>query len=204
MYFHHSLQVLSSETKLQIPLNWHWLRQRLSCVCQLPTLAQKWIPISYGYLKNKNKNDVVNKVIQELEQDLFCLKSNFKEITKAVLNSKRFRIRPTGFSSREIIFQRDQLSGKTLVIKDEGLQLEQTASRGKSHGPSTKWNEIHELILRNAPLKKYPLLIADNNRYYNPDQRDQSSSDSNDEDVRFKPPANTRYPRQERDVHQLN
>ena len=51
-----------------------------------PTLPQKGITLDYGHLKNKYKNAVVDKGIQELQQELFRLEFSSKEITKTILH----------------------------------------------------------------------------------------------------------------------
>lgn len=89
-----------------------------------PTLTQKGITLDYRHLKTRKRMLLLTREgIQELEQELLCLESSYREITKTVLHSVleslNSRIHSRGLSAEEMIFQRDQPSVKTLAIKDE-------------------------------------------------------------------------------------
>lgn len=104
------------------------------------TLSSLGIELEVGRLKNKNKNPVAEKAIRELETELRSRHPEGGKISRAelatavhILNS---RIRNRGLSAREIVYQRDQASGKQLNMNDEELAESQFQQRRENHAPS--------------------------------------------------------------------
>ena len=98
------------------------------------------IALEVGRVKNINKNPVAEKAIQELETELKKLHPEGGPISASdlviavtVLNA---RVRNSGLSSREILFQRDNLTGEQLNITDAHLAENQYARRLQNHVPS--------------------------------------------------------------------
>ena len=85
-------------------------------------LRKSHLQIDIGRIKNPNHNPVADKAIQELEGELRRqlprgepLTSRTLAVTTAILNS---RIRSNGLSSREMLFQRDQITNDQLPVED--------------------------------------------------------------------------------------
>ena len=93
-----------------------------------------------GRLKNRNKNPVAEKAIQELELELKreCpeggpVSSTVLSLVTATLNK---RVRNRGLSAKEILLQRDGFTGEHLNINDDLLAENQKALREQDHGAS--------------------------------------------------------------------
>ena len=88
-------------------------------------LAKLGIKLELGQVKNKNAVALVDRKIQELESEMKKLSSSYSEIsTKLLVKATALvneKIRNQGFSSREIMFCRDQSSHENLQIQDELL-----------------------------------------------------------------------------------
>lgn len=105
-------------------------------------LAQQYLTIDVGRVKNPNKNPVAEKAIQELEDELLRLDPTGGPITpmslaiaNAAVNS---RIRSRGLSSREMWFQRDQFSNKQVPFSDMQLMESQHSLRTANHPHSAR------------------------------------------------------------------
>ena len=114
-------------------------------------LQEYRLHIEVGHAKNVNKNPVAEKAVQELEDEL--LRQNPRgngpsplELSTAVarLNS---RIRSSGMSSREMLFQRDQFTSVQLPVQDQDLILQQHSKRLQNH--------CHSEVAK-APLGRLP------------------------------------------------
>ena len=106
------------------------------------SLERYSIVLDMGRTKNVNKNPVGEKAVQELEVELrkqhpsgSPLTTSDLAIAVAVLNN---RIRERGLSAKEIVFQRDSLTGEQLNISDSLLSHQQHQQRIKNHEPSAK------------------------------------------------------------------
>ena len=107
-----------------------------------PLLQRIGIRLEYGRVKNPNKNPVGERAIQELEYEL---KREVPEggrippvqlaLAVARLNS---RIRASGMSAREVLYQRDQYTNQQLPISDHDLILQQHKNRLRNHSYSEK------------------------------------------------------------------
>lgn len=88
-------------------------------------LAQHRISLELGWAKNPNKNPVVEKAVQELEEELLRqqqrggpISVRHLAIATACLNS---RLRSRGLSAREMWTQRDQFTCTQLPLSDQKL-----------------------------------------------------------------------------------
>ena len=105
-----------------------------------PILQANGIVIEVGELKNINKNPIAEKAIGELEREIRKaqpeggpISSHLLALTVAVLNR---RIRNRGLSSKEIITQRDDLTGEQFVFEDNTLADQMYQNRLNNHIPS--------------------------------------------------------------------
>ncbi|KAK3096607.1 hypothetical protein FSP39_001634 [Pinctada imbricata] len=105
-------------------------------------MKQQRLVIEIGRIKNKNKNPVAERAIQELEEEILRSDPSSRSITAlelalatARLNS---RIRGRGLSSREMFTQRDQFSQKQLPFEDRQLILQQHDAKLINHSYSEK------------------------------------------------------------------
>ena len=85
---------------------------------------------------------MVDNAIQELENEFLKIDSGHSPVPESqlhhplsVLNS---RIRNRGLSSREILFQRDQVTNEQININDQDLAASQVTKRTRNHLPSAK------------------------------------------------------------------
>lgn len=106
------------------------------------SLAKHGITIEIGRLKNRNKNPIAEKAIQELELELKKqhpeggpVSTSQLATVVATLNS---RVRTRGLSSKEMLFQRDNMTGEQLNLLDTNLAKEQYNQRSQNHTPSAK------------------------------------------------------------------
>lgn len=106
------------------------------------SLAKHGLVIEIGRLKNRNKNPIAEKAIQELELELKKQHPEGGPVTTsqlatvvATLNS---RVRTRGLSAKEMLFQRDNMTGEQLNFLDKNLAKEQYNQRSQNHTPSAK------------------------------------------------------------------
>ena len=103
-------------------------------------LNELGISVTIGRTKNPNKNAVVDKAINELEKEIKRIVFEEKPINLSTLSiavrSLNNKIRFNGLSSREILYQRDQFTGKQLDFQDKTLSLKRKDLREKGHYPS--------------------------------------------------------------------
>ena len=88
-------------------------------------LSSNGIILDFGRVKNVNKNPVAERANQELEQELLRLDPSGAAISEGTLHQAlknlNTRIRNRGLSSQEMLFCRDQATGKQLLFSDEAL-----------------------------------------------------------------------------------
>ena len=102
------------------------------------TMLQKYgISLIYGAVKNRNKNPVAERAIQELATECLHVQPEGGPLTKlaialatAQLNE---RIRHGGLSAREMWTQRDQVTGSQLPFKDDVHIILQQQARAQNH-----------------------------------------------------------------------
>ena len=96
-------------------------------------LKQHGLSLDFGRVKNKNKTAVVDKGIQEFEQELLKVAPGVKQITPldllSVLATLNQRIRFSGLSAREILLQREQNTGQQLSFSDKALSTQRRHNR---------------------------------------------------------------------------
>ncbi len=104
-------------------------------------LTQLGIQIEVGRLKNRNKNPVAEKAIQELEYELKRYKPDGGQITPSdlaiVTSTLNNRVRNRGLSAKEVLLQRDSLTGEQLNFSDDLLASSQHRQRVANHGTSS-------------------------------------------------------------------
>ena len=90
---------------------------------------------SLGRIKNKNKNPIAEKAIQELEKELKRAYPEGGPITppQLALVTAMLNIRVRGLAAKEILFQRDSYTGDQLNISDKALADSQFANRQANH-----------------------------------------------------------------------
>ena len=105
-------------------------------------LAKYGISVEIGRVKNPNKNPVAEKAIQELQYELKRsypdggpLTSHGLAVAVASLNA---RLRNTGLSAKELLFQRDNITGEQLKFQDTHLADIKHDTRRSNHLPSAR------------------------------------------------------------------
>ena len=95
------------------------------------------VSLEVGRIKNKNKNPVAEKAVQELEEELLRQEPGGGPVTEtglalatARLNS---RLRHQGLSSREVWTQRNQFTNDQLPISDYNIILAKHKQRTENH-----------------------------------------------------------------------
>ena len=113
-------------------------------------LASYGIVLDIGRVKNKNKNPVAERAVQEMENELLKQDptgGSVDQIRLASATSRlNARIRSRGLSSREMLLQRDQFSNQQIPVCDRELIIKQHEAKLKNHPHSEK---------SKAPLKEY-------------------------------------------------
>jgi hypothetical protein len=101
------------------------------------------LSVEIGRIKNRNKNPVAEKAVQELEEEILrligshpadqFLTSKRLAVATASLNA---RIRTRGLSAREMLSQRDQFTNQQIPVTDRDLIVEQHKLRVSNHAHS--------------------------------------------------------------------
>ena len=106
------------------------------------TLASIGMTIDYGRIKNKDSNSVIDKGIQELEEEILKHEPSGTALTpiqlQIIVDTQNSRIRNRGLSAKEIIFKRDQFTDKPIQIEDSELSKQQSNIQDKNHIPSAR------------------------------------------------------------------
>ena len=106
------------------------------------TLKSHGISLEIGRIKNKNKNPIAERAIEEIGLEILHLSPEGGPISRLVLSqataNMNARIRFSGLSSWETWTQRDQLTGEQLPLDDMKLIDAQHQMRLKNHEPSAK------------------------------------------------------------------
>ncbi len=112
----------------------------LACLRGDSVLKANGITLDVGREKNRNKNPVAERAVQELEQELLKIqpeKGPVSLVTLALATAAtNARIRRDGLSSRELWTQRDQITGQQFPVDDQVVILNQSKSRHDNHIPS--------------------------------------------------------------------
>ena len=100
------------------------------------------ITIELGNAKNRNKNPVAERAVQEIENELLRhdpLGGPVSLVTLAVATANlNARIRSHGLSSREMWTQRDQFSNQQIPLQDQSIIVKQNEQRIANHTHSEK------------------------------------------------------------------
>ena len=122
------------------------------------SLLQKLgIKVDLGRTLNKNKNPVAENAIKEFHKE--CLRLNpsggpLSEINRAMITKNmNERIRDRGFSSKEIAYQRDQISNESQPISDVKMAEKQFEKRKEKHPKEYAKNHETFQIGENVLLK---------------------------------------------------
>ena len=107
-----------------------------------PILQKSSISLEIGRIKNKNKNPVAERAVEELGLEILHICPEGGPISRfnlalATANMNR-RIRHSGLSSFEIWTQRDQITGDQLPINDRQIILSQQFGRVQNHSSSAR------------------------------------------------------------------
>ena len=107
-----------------------------------PILQKSSISLEIGRIKNKNKNPVAERAVEELGLEILHICPEGGPISRfnlalATANMNR-RIRHSGLSSFEIWTQRDQITGDQLPINDIQIILSQQFGRVQNHSSSAR------------------------------------------------------------------
>ena len=105
-----------------------------------PLLLKHNISIELGRIKNKNKNAIADRAIQELEEEITKVESGRGPITNTTLiiaiSNLNAKLRSRGLSSREMLYQRDQFSHHQIPVKDLELIIQQQELKQQNHPSS--------------------------------------------------------------------
>ncbi len=105
-------------------------------------LCNAGITLDVGRLKNRNKNPIADKAIQELEGELKRVYPDGRPISSAGLScitaTLNKRVRNRGLSAREIVLQCDGFTGDHLNIDDDLLRGYQYEKRLSNHNASAR------------------------------------------------------------------
>ena len=106
------------------------------------TLQGARINIEIGRHKNPNKNPVAEKAVAEVEEELVRLSPAGEQVSPIVLAKAiarlNARIRSSGLSAREMLFQRDQFSNVQIPVADLDIIRKQHERRLENHLASEK------------------------------------------------------------------
>ena len=128
------------------------------------------VSLEIGRIKNKNKNTVAEKAVQELEEELLrqepgggSVSETGLAIATARLNS---RLRHQGVSSRELWAQRNQFTNGQLPLSDHKYILSQHKHRTDNHPYSEKAKNSRGLVPSISPLQVAELvyLVSDRDK----------------------------------------
>ena len=115
------------------------------------------VSLEVGQIKNKNKNPVAEKAVQELEEELLRQEPGGGPVTEtglalatARLNS---RLRHQGLSSREVWTQRSQFTNDQLPILDYNIILAKHKQRTVNHNYSAQSKNHTGLAPQTPPLQ---------------------------------------------------
>ncbi len=106
--------------------------------------------LDVGRVKNPNKNPVAERAVQEVEAEILKQDPSGGQISEIALCNAiarlNARIRGRGLSSREMLFQRNQLTNEQIPICDQELIAKQYNAKIQNHPYSEK---------SKSPLKDY-------------------------------------------------
>ena len=105
-----------------------------------PFLLKHNISIELGRIKNKNKNAIADRAVQELEEEIAKVDTGRGPITNTTLiiaiSNLNAKLRSRGLSSREMLYQRDQFSHHQIPVEDLELIKQQHELKQQNHPSS--------------------------------------------------------------------
>ena len=105
-------------------------------------LRQKGVTITPGDEKNRNKNPVAERAVQEIEAEILRVQPEKGPVSRLTLATAtancNSRVRRDGLSARELWTQRDQITGAQFPFDDDAVKDSQSASRERNHIPSAR------------------------------------------------------------------
>lgn len=111
------------------------------------------LSVEGGRRKNKNKNPVAERAVQEVEDELLKLDPRGNAVSQSMLSiatsNLNAKIRSRGLSAREMLYQRDQFSNIQIPVSDEQLINSQHEAKLDNH----KFSEISKAPYRKIPPK---------------------------------------------------
>jgi hypothetical protein len=121
-------------------------------------LVRYGITLEVGRVKNKNKNPVAERAVEELGTELCHVNPHGGPVSEvglaAATASLNARIRRDGLSSRELWTHRDQVTAEQLPLEDFALIHNQNKARQANHWPSAKskvpslnWGHKHKVCI---------------------------------------------------------
>ena len=112
----------------------------LACLRGDAVLKKKGVTVIPGDEKNRNKNPVAERAVQEIEAEILRIQPEKGPVSKVTLAlataNTNSRVRRDGLSARELWTQRDQVTGSQLPFNDTDIKDSQSASRGRNHTAS--------------------------------------------------------------------
>ena len=107
---------------------------------QDPILTKHNISIELGRIKNKNKNAIADRAVQELEEEIAKVDPCHGPINNTTLiiaiSNLNSKLRSRGLSSREMLFQRDQFSHHQIPVQDLDLIEQQQKLKQQNQSSS--------------------------------------------------------------------
>ena len=102
-------------------------------------IAQR-LQVEVGRSKIVNKNPIGELAIRDVERELLRLDPQSGPATELSLNEAcatlNTRLRSTGLSSRELLYQRDQFTGEPLHVDDHAIIMQRHIDRLANHPSS--------------------------------------------------------------------
>ena len=121
-----------------------------------PVLKKHGISVEIGRRKNKNKNPIAERGVQELEEEITKLEPSGGPITNTTLviatANLNAKLRSRGLSSREMLYQRDQFTQQQIPVNDLELIVQQQNMKEKNQPSSMlsknpqKYLPVHNMI----------------------------------------------------------
>ena len=105
------------------------------------SLKEHHITLEIGRFKNKNKNPIAERAVQELQGEILRLDPTGNPISQLqltkVTNHLNSRIRHQGLSAHEMWTQREQFTSQQITLSDQQLISKQHQRRQANHLPSS-------------------------------------------------------------------
>ena len=98
------------------------------------------IALDFGRIKHKNQNPCVDRVIQDIENEIKRMSPDGKQISAGTLaialSNTNSRIRSNGLSSEEVLLKRDVFSNSNIDFEDKQIQNFRYIKRLQNHPSS--------------------------------------------------------------------